>query len=121
VEARVVRTLDEVGLDEQGWNRLAACSDTNSVFQTYQWTRSWWTTFSDQYEPVFVRVSDGSEIVGVAPLVMKRDALRRRVIRFLGDNRADYCDFLMGVDKGNVLAPMATGLSREARPSARHC
>lgn len=104
MEASVVKTLDEVGLDERGWNSLVACSDTNSVFQTHQWTRSWWTTFAAQYEPVFVRVSDASEVVGVAPLVIKRDGVRTRVIRFLGDSRADYCDFLTRADKRSVLA-----------------
>ena len=104
MEASVVKTLDEVGLDERDWNRLVACSDTNSVFQTHQWTRSWWTTFSAQYELVLVRVSNASEVVGLAPLVMKRDGSRKRVIRFLGDGRADYCDFLTRDDKRDVLA-----------------
>jgi CelD/BcsL family acetyltransferase involved in cellulose biosynthesis len=112
VEATIVKTIDEVGLDERGWNSLVACSDTNSVFQTHQWTRSWWTAFATQYEPVFVRVSDASEVVGVAPLVMKRDGTRKRVIRFLGDGRADYCDFLTGADKPNVLAEILGALFR---------
>jgi len=91
---RIVSALDEIGLDAHGWNALAARSDTNSVFQTHEWTRSWWKTYGDLYEPLFVTVSDASGIAGVAPMVVEQRPSGERVIRFVGDGRADYCDFL---------------------------
>jgi len=48
---RIVASFDATGLDERRWNALAALG-TNSVFQTYQWHRSWWTTFGSRYEPL---------------------------------------------------------------------
>jgi CelD/BcsL family acetyltransferase involved in cellulose biosynthesis len=99
VEAKIVSSLCEVGLDERGWNDLLATSQTNSVFQTHQWTRSWLTVFGDQCVPRFVTVSDESGTVGLAPLILGLGVSGERVIRFLGDNRADYCDFLTSTSK----------------------
>ena len=92
---RVGRHLNEIGLDEAGWNALAAKSGTNSIFQTHQWARSWCKTF-DTAETMFVTAADeaGGAVVGVAPLVLDRSRTGDRVLRFVGQNRADYCDIL---------------------------
>jgi CelD/BcsL family acetyltransferase involved in cellulose biosynthesis len=100
---RVVSSFDATGLDERTWNALAQAG-TNSVFQTYQWHRSWWHTYGDRYEPLFVIVSDGHGTRGVAPLYADRTAAGSRVVRFVGDGRADYCDLLAGDDVETVAA-----------------
>ena len=94
MQARVATTLEDIGLDDPGWNRLIAGSITNSVFQTLPWMKSWWSAFGDQCLPLFVTAFDASGIAGVVPLVIGRSNNRPRVVRFLGDGRADYCDFL---------------------------
>ena len=106
----VVSSLDHVGIDPDGWNTLAAQNDTNSLFQTYEWTRSWWTTYHHQYEPLFVTVSDRSGIAGIAPLTTQQRGSRERVVQFLGAGRADYCDFLTSGDKTAVLAAILDAL-----------
>jgi len=94
MEVRWAQTLGEVGLDARQWNNLAAMSNTNSVFQTHQWATSWWATFGYEHEPLLVTVANSRGVVGVAPLVVRRGRSRERVVRFLGDGRADYCDVL---------------------------
>lgn len=94
VRTAVVSTLVEAGLDARSWNELARASATNTIFQTFEWMRSWWKVFGERYEPRFVTASDGAAVIGVAPLVLTRGRWGRRVLRFLGDGRADYCDFL---------------------------
>ena len=79
---RVVSSFEATGLDERGWNALARLG-TNSVFQTYQWHRSWWHTYGSRYEPLFVTVSNGHNIKGVAPLYVEETAAGR-VVRFVG-------------------------------------
>lgn len=103
MEARIVSAIGPIGLDERGWNALVTQSETNTVFQTYQWTRSWLKAFGDQYEQLFVSVADASGIVGVAPLVIEWGLAGERVVRFLGDGKADYCDILAATHKANVL------------------
>jgi CelD/BcsL family acetyltransferase involved in cellulose biosynthesis len=107
-DVRVVSSFEATGLDERGWNTLARLG-INSVFQTYQWHRSWWHTYGGRYEPLFVTVSDGHHTQGVAPLYVEETAAGCRVVRFVGDGRADYCDLLAGNDVSTV-ASMVRGL-----------
>ena len=89
---RIVSSFDGIGLDERGWNALARLG-TNTIFQTYQWHRSWWNTYGSPLQPLFVTVSDGQQTRGLAPLYVEHTA-GHRVVKFIGDGRADYCDLL---------------------------
>ena len=64
-----------------------------------------------RYEPLFVTVSDGHDTKGVAPLYVEETAGSSRVVRFVGDGRADYCDLLAG-DDVNTVAAIVKGLAR---------
>jgi predicted ATP-grasp superfamily ATP-dependent carboligase/CelD/BcsL family acetyltransferase involved in cellulose biosynthesis len=103
---RIVPSLEETGLDEHSWNALASQSDTNSVFQTHEFIRSWWKTFGQCYEPLFVTVDGPAGVRGVAPFVVEQGLSRERVVRFIGDGRADYCDVLTAGGKPDVVADM---------------
>lgn len=92
---RIVSSFEATGLDERTWNALAS-QGTNTIFQTYQWHRSWWNTFGSRLEPLFVTVSNGQGTIGVAPFYSEETAAGHRVIRFIGGTRADYCDLLAG-------------------------
>lgn len=94
MDAMIVSRLEDVGLDERGWNDLAGRARTNSVFQTHQWVRSWLEAFGDGCEQLFVVVRDNDRVTGVAPMATWRRS-EGRVMRFLGDGRADYCDLLV--------------------------
>jgi CelD/BcsL family acetyltransferase involved in cellulose biosynthesis len=105
MHARIMRSIAQIGFDEHGWNSMLIDGNTNTVFQTYQWSLCWWNTYGDQYEPLFVTVSNRQGVVGIAPLVVETALVKGhgRVVRFLGDGRADYCDFLASADKAQVL------------------
>ena len=107
-DVRVVSSFDATGLDKCRWNALARLG-TNSVFQTYQWHRSWWHSYGSRYEPLFITVSDGHHTKGIAPLCVEETAAGKRVVRFVGDGRADYCD-LLAADDANTVAAMVKGL-----------
>lgn len=100
---QICSSIDSLGLDERAWNALTAGSPTSSIFQTYQWMSSWEKIFKGKHQPWYVCAKDASGITGVGPLMMTRNALGRRVLRFLGDERADYCDFLSRGDSGEAL------------------
>lgn len=103
LQAQVQSSIDAIGLDEEKWNALIAGNETNTVFQTYQWTKCWLKAFGGQYEQMFVSVADPSGVVGIAPFVVQTGIMGARVVRFLGDGKADYCDFLAVSDKSKVL------------------
>jgi CelD/BcsL family acetyltransferase involved in cellulose biosynthesis len=113
--ARIVSALDKAGLDEQAWNALAAASETHSVFQTHQWMRSWLSVFGDQCEPLFVTAFNGSAPAAVAPLMVEQSPYGERVIKFLGDGRADYCDVLAAEGKASLLSDIFEALRKYGR------
>lgn len=103
-------SLDSLGLGEKAWNALVSGSPTNSIFQTYQWVSSWEKCFKGEHEPLYISVRDASEVIAVAPLIVGRGPLNRRIIRFLGDGRADYCDFLLAGDKHKAVEAICQAL-----------
>jgi CelD/BcsL family acetyltransferase involved in cellulose biosynthesis/predicted ATP-grasp superfamily ATP-dependent carboligase len=110
LRARIAVRLEDVGLDEAEWDALAMKSDTRSVFQTYQWARSWLTTYGDRVRPLFVTVFNRAGISAVAPFVVEERSSRERVVRFLGDGRADYCDILTSDAKPNAIQAIVDAL-----------
>jgi CelD/BcsL family acetyltransferase involved in cellulose biosynthesis len=113
MDTRIVSSLDDVGLDERGWNGLVAQGRTNSVFQTHEWMRSWIEAFGDSAAPLFVVVRLHDQVAGVAPMVAySRSA--RRVIRFLGDGRSDYCDLLVSREDREVESAALRALIEDA-------
>jgi predicted ATP-grasp superfamily ATP-dependent carboligase/CelD/BcsL family acetyltransferase involved in cellulose biosynthesis len=115
LSTRIVSTIDAIGLDEAGWNALAAGGGTDSIFQTHQWARSWWKTFGSQYTPLFIAAGTDGVVTGVAPLMVEQGRSRERVVRFLGDPRADYCDMLAAAgDRATTTALFETLLESPA-------
>ena len=104
---RIASSFDDTGLGETSWNALAA-RGSNSVFQTYQWMRSWWSAYGSRYEPLFVVATHGAT-TGVAPLFVAESATRGRVVRFVGDGRADYSDVL-AADSPPLLGALLRGI-----------
>jgi len=105
LEARIEHTcLAPEG--EAAWNALLPTSDTHSVFQTHEWNRSWWETFREPLEPCTVMVTGHEGLAGIAPLVIPKQSSYGRVVRFLGDGRSDYCDFLTGASREAALTAM---------------
>ena len=109
-ETRLLKSIGALGLTEEAWNALASESETNSIFQTYQWMSSWEKAFGGQCEPWYFSVADPSGIVGVAPLMVKPGLMGDRIVRFLGDGKADYCDFLIKGEKQQVLEAICQAL-----------
>ena len=110
LDVTLADSLETVGLDEAAWNALVRQSDTNTVFQTHQWTKSWSDTFSPGQEALFAVASNGSGPLGVAPLTIERGRFGRRVLRFLSDRRADYCDIIAGPRKAEVVPALIDAL-----------
>jgi CelD/BcsL family acetyltransferase involved in cellulose biosynthesis len=96
-----IKSWDELPELASGWaSLLERCPDI-SVFQTYQWNRSWWDAFGSSGELLLLLCYSGSQLVGIAPMMETQAHARvwpaRREIRFIGsaNNASDYCDFLI--------------------------
>lgn len=109
-DTRLLTSIGALGLTEEAWNALVSESETNTIFQTYQWMSSWEKVFGEQCEPWFFSVAEPSGIIGVAPLMMQPGLMGERIIRFWGDGKADYCDFLIKGEKLRALEAICHAL-----------
>ena len=73
------------------WERLLPESVVNTPFQTLQWQRVWMGEMGGGAAPVFVKVADGQQTLGMASL--RRDG---GDLTFIGsEDLCDYNDFLL--------------------------
>ncbi len=94
---------DTVALDglREEWNALLENSAANSVFLTWEWLRTWWKYLAERRELRVIALRHGGELIGVAPLGIRRASLRRlfpfRSIDFLGSGTvgSDYLDLIV--------------------------
>lgn len=94
------KQIHDIPLDRDSWNALVAQNQVSTPFQTFEWFHSWWDSFGDQYELFFLVARQEDTILAFAPLMLATEAYNRRVVRFTGDQNADYCDFVI---RGNRL------------------
>lgn len=77
------------------WNSLLAVNSVNEIFLSYEWFYSWCQAFQSGYTSLILLGWDGEELVGIAPLLIKKVRNRRtrfRSLRFLA--QGDYADFI---------------------------
>lgn len=99
MEITLEHTLE--AFSEADWNSLAMKSATNTVFQTYPWHRAWVESLGKDQELWILAVRAQGALLGIAPLIVtKKRALR--ILKFIGQGHADYCDFLYPSDRSDV-------------------
>ena len=85
---------------EAAWTNLLKRSPRSTVFQTFQWHLCWWKAFGGPHELFVVLGYVGSDLVGIAPMMITREkgpmSQGRSQLRFIGsiNNASDYCDFI---------------------------
>ncbi|MCB1825693.1 MAG: GNAT family N-acetyltransferase, partial [Candidatus Competibacteraceae bacterium] len=100
---KIYQSLDEIPLTSLEWNQLVSHSETNTIFQTYEWFQSWWKVFGAHNQLLLIIVYENQELVGIAPLMIT-GRYPNRVIKFVSDGKADYCDFIINREKKAILS-----------------
>ena len=87
---QIVR-LDGFESIQQEWEEILPSCSTNTIFVTPWWQRVWWRHFGDGQELCLLSVRDGSETLGIGPLMIADG-----VVSFVGGTDLfDYHDFLV--------------------------
>jgi CelD/BcsL family acetyltransferase involved in cellulose biosynthesis len=98
VTTTVVST--EAGFDalEREWDALLESSDS-TVFQSYEWQRTWWKYFGRNDRLRIMVFRDGGQLVGIAPLCLHRSSALglpfANSLRFIGVPLSDYAEVIM--------------------------
>jgi CelD/BcsL family acetyltransferase involved in cellulose biosynthesis len=111
VELKIYRSFEELPFLGERWNDLLAASETNTVFQTYEWHQAWWSVFGPERRLWIVVGLEDGDLVGIAPLAINVSGGIRE-LRFAADARADYCDFIAGDHKRAFLLGLVELLHR---------
>lgn len=97
---RLVQSVDEFAALAPHWDALLSDSSTNSIFQTWHYLSLWWRHFGHDSELAIATAEHAGELVGVAPLQIRRghSGARKhlRHLCFLGtmaEGEALLCDF----------------------------
>jgi CelD/BcsL family acetyltransferase involved in cellulose biosynthesis len=112
-----VDNLDALWPRTNEWNALVERSPTNTVFQTLEWHRSWWSALGSDAQPLVLLAEAAGEIVGIAPLMLSVRRIlgrKRRVVEFIGTHAADYSDFICDPARPAVVSLMLQWLSDRA-------
>lgn len=107
MQINLISDIDKITICEKEWNCLVSENETNTIFQTYPWFYSWWKIFGHQNKLFFISVHDADEILGFAPLMISSNSNGKgRILRFVSDEKADYCDIIVAKRKEEVLTKM---------------
>ena len=102
LETRIITRREDMNIEREEWNLLLSGSETNTIFQTYEWVWTWWTVFGPMHSLFVVEVRDGEKLLALAPLMLDRSGMKRS-LRFIGEEKSDYCDFIAGERKQEAL------------------
>jgi len=102
MNTNIITRREEMNVGKEEWNLLLSESETNTIFQTYEWVWAWWTAFGQTRSLFLVEVRDGDNLLALAPLMLDWSG-RKRSLRFIGEGNSDYCDFIVGERKQDAL------------------
>jgi CelD/BcsL family acetyltransferase involved in cellulose biosynthesis len=101
---RKIDTADEFDRLKPVWKTLVAQTDTDNVFLTFEWNRSWWRVYGQSHRLYLLVVASQGRIIGLAPfMVTESTGLTgtKKLLRFTSTPDADYSDFI-GKDKQTI-------------------
>jgi len=85
------------------WNELLSRTTCANIQLTHEWLSTWWEVFGDNERLFLITVTDGSKIVGIAPLiitkVISKAGFELRKLTFVGDGLTDYHDLLIANER----------------------
>jgi hypothetical protein len=87
VKLKIIRDEKTFYSLKEKWNNLLECSDSRSIFLTWEWLYTWWKIYSEDRELFIIVSYDENELVAIFPLL-------RRKIKILGIYEQFILEFL---------------------------
>lgn len=102
MEARLVDDWSNGDL-QPSWDALLSQTTAAHAQLTQEWLSSCWEVFGEDQRLFLITVTEGRQIVGIAPLVvrkvMDKAGIALRMLTFVGDGLTDYHDLLIADEK----------------------
>ena len=97
VTARLLWGFDDPSFGPDAWGALLHQGDTDVVYLTWHWQRSWWETLGCG-QLVLIAAERAGRVVAVAPFYADSG-----MIFFVGSGVSDYLDFIGDIGDADVL------------------
>ena len=100
------------------WEKLLEGLPADSPFLTFEWLSIWWKHYQADKKLMGMVFKEGSEILGIIPLMIYRETLKfypLRKISFVGRGYSDRADLIIGKDKGKVVDALIEFFSDDFR------
>ena len=78
-----INVLEDLGEYRTAWTRLLADTARPTFFQTLEWLEVYWRHFGTEQQLRAMIVTEGSQPIGILPLVVKTESTRVGPIRYL--------------------------------------
>ncbi len=109
---KVERVADLDGLQalQEPWRHLLSRCAQRSVFMTPEWASAWWEHFGQGRQLWALVVRDGSEIVGLAPMMVSHErygGLPVRTLGFLRNRHTSRADIVIPERRSEALRALA--------------
>ena len=115
MQLHLAESRDRVPLGREQWNALVARNPTRTAFQSFEWFDTWWSAFGTRHHLYLLTLHDGSEPVGIVPLMLARGPLGLRQLEFIGTPNADYQDLIIPERRAEAVALVCRFLYEERR------
>jgi CelD/BcsL family acetyltransferase involved in cellulose biosynthesis len=113
LKLKLVTNFKELEPHAAAWNSLVLKNETNTVFQLYEWHKSWWEAYGNTGLLYLILVFEKNDIVGIAPLMLVEYGLYGNLMQFIGEGRSDYCDFIIPEKKETILKKILEFISKK--------
>src|SRR5256885_14479722 len=94
-----ISTLSEFARIRSEWNSILQISGSDNIHLRHEWLLAWTETLGRGKELCVLRINDGSETIGFAPLMVNPMRWRKFVpykqLLFLSDPWSDFGDFII--------------------------
>jgi CelD/BcsL family acetyltransferase involved in cellulose biosynthesis len=89
------------------WEKVLAASGSDSIHRSHGWLAAWADTYGRDRELCVLRLRDGSETIGFAPLMFNTVRMKRflpyRQMLWMGDPWIDFGDFIMSRNRDEAV------------------
>jgi len=101
----ILNGFEDQMLNPEDWSRLLVSGNTDTVFLTLHWQKTWWKSFGRGNLLLTIAKRD-NKIIALAPLFSEAG-----MVFFVGSGGSDYLDFIGDIDTPLILQ----GLLKRAR------
>ena len=115
MKVKLVTDINDLSIPKNEWDEAVNQNETNTIFQTYDWFKCWWSIFGPAYSLFIILIFENDKIMGIAPMAIDNSSRRNRKLVFIGDGNSDYLDFIITEQKNDVLHEIFNTINKHSQ------